>query len=93
MSMKLYVGNLSYGATNESLAELFSSTGTVESAAVVTDRDTGRSRGFGFVEMSSREEGETAIERFNDQEIDGRTLVVNESRPREDRGGSNRRNY
>ena len=87
MSMKLYVGNLSYGTTSEDLAELFSEAGTVESASVVSDRDTGRSRGFGFVEMSSREEGEEAIEQFNGKEIDGRTLTVNEARPREDRGG------
>ena len=92
MSMKLYVGNLSYDTTNESLGQLFGPAGTVTSASVVTDRDTGRSRGFGFVEMSSREEGESAIKQFNDQEIDGRTLVVNESRPREDRGRS-RSNY
>jgi cold-inducible RNA-binding protein len=97
MSMKLYVGNLSYGTTDQSLSELFSACGTVESASVVTDRDTGRSRGFGFVEMSTREEAETAIRDFNDKEIDGRTLVVNESRPRESRGGSSysnsRNNY
>lgn len=92
MSMKLYVGNLSYDTTNESLAELFAPTGSVTSASVVTDRDTGRSRGFGFVEMSSREEGETAIQQFNEREVDGRTLVVNESRPREDRSRS-RSNY
>lgn len=88
MSMKLYVGNLSYSTTNESLAELFQASGTVTSASVITDRDAGRSRGFGFVEMSSREEGEAAIKQFNDKEIDGRTLVVNESRPREERSGS-----
>ena len=87
MSMKLYVGNLSYDTTNESLAELFKASGTVTSASVITDRDAGRSRGFGFVEMSSREEGEAAIKQFNDTEVDGRTLVVNESRPREERGG------
>ncbi len=86
MSMKLYVGNLSYGTTSEDLAELFGQAGTVESASVVTDRETGRSRGFGFVEMSSREEGEEAIEQFNGKEVDGRTLTVNEARPREERG-------
>jgi RNA recognition motif-containing protein len=95
--MKLYVGNLSYDTTDQSLADLFASAGTVESAAVITDRDTGRSRGFGFVEMSSRSEGDAAIRDFNDKEIDGRTLVVNESRPREARGsnfgGGNRRSY
>jgi cold-inducible RNA-binding protein len=102
MSMKLYVGNLSYDTTDESLAALFASAGTVESAAVITDRDTGRSRGFGFVEMSSRSEGDAAIRDFNEKEVEGRTLVVNESRPRESRsggggggnfGGGNRRSY
>lgn len=98
MSMKLYVGNLSFNTTDDDLANLFSSAGNVDSATVVTDRDTGRSRGFGFVEMSSREEGEEAIEKFNGKEVDGRTLTVNEARPREDRGGrggygGGRRNY
>jgi cold-inducible RNA-binding protein len=88
MSMKLYVGNLPYKTTGEDLRQLFSSAGTVESATVLEDRETGRSRGFGFVEMSSREEGEAAIEQFHGTEYQGRTLTVNESRPREDRGGS-----
>ncbi len=87
MSMKLYVGNLSYGTTSEDLAELFASCGTVESATVITDRDTGRSKGFGFVQMSSREEGENAIHSFSGVEINGRNLTVNEARPREERGG------
>ena len=93
MSTKLYVGNLSFNTTNEDLQQLFSQTGTVESANIVEDRDTGRSRGFGFVEMSSAAEAQTAIEQFNGKEIDGRSLTVNEARPREDRGsggGGNR---
>ena len=87
MSIKLYVGNLSFQTSSEDLRDLFSQAGTVESASVVEDRDTGRSRGFGFVEMSSREEGEAAIAQFNGKEFGGRNLTVNEARPREDRGG------
>ena len=85
--MKLYVGNLSFQTTDEDLQELFSQAGQVESASVVTDRDTGRSRGFGFVEMSSKAEGEAAIAQFNGVEIQGRSLTVNEAKPRENRGG------
>src|SRR5829696_3664474 len=87
MSIKLYVGNLSFQTSSEDLRDLFSQAGTVESASVVEDRDTGRSRGFGFVEMGSREEGEAAIAQFNGKEFGGRNLTVNEARPREDRGG------
>ena len=87
MSIKLYVGNLSFTTSNSDLQELFASVGTVESASVVEDRDTGRSRGFGFVEMSSKEEGERAIEELNGKEIDGRELKVNEAKPRENRAG------
>ena len=87
MAMKLYVGNLSFKTSSEDLQQLFSAAGTVESASVVEDRETGRSRGFGFVEMASREEGEAAIQQFNGKEFGGRNLTVNEARPREDRGG------
>src|SRR6185369_6776811 len=87
MSIKLYVGNLAFRTSSEDLQQLFSQAGTVESASVVEDRDTGRSRGFGFVEMASKEEGEAAIAQFNGKELDGRNLTVNEARPREDRGG------
>jgi RNA recognition motif-containing protein len=87
MSMKLYVGNLSFQTSSEDLQELFAQAGTVESASVVEDRETGRSRGFGFVEMATKEEGEAAIAQFNGKEVNGRNLNVNEARPREDRGG------
>src|SRR6185312_7977683 len=87
MSMKLYVGNLSFQTSSEELQQLFSQAGTVESASVVEDRDTGRSRGFGFVEMATKEEGESAIAQFNGKEVNCRALNVNEARPRENRGG------
>lgn len=87
MSMKLYVGNLSFQTSSQELEELFANIGTVESATVVEDRETGRSRGFGFVEMSSQEEGEKAIAELNGQEVSGREIKVNEAKPREDRGG------
>ena len=86
MAMKLYVGNLSFQTSSEELQQLFAQAGTVESATVVEDRDTGRSRGFGFVEMASKEEGEKAIQQFNGTDLNGRNLTVNEARPREDRG-------
>lgn len=87
MSMKLYVGNLSFGTTEDDLQDLFSAAGTVESVSIVTDRDTGRSRGFAFVEMATKEEGEAAIAQLNGREIDGRSLTVNEAKPREPRSG------
>jgi RNA recognition motif-containing protein len=89
--MKLYVGNLAFQTSSEDLQELFAQAGTVESASVVEDRDTGRSRGFGFVEMSSKEEGQAAISQFNGREVGGRALTVNEAKPREDRGGGGNR--
>ncbi|MBK9173133.1 MAG: RNA-binding protein [Blastocatellia bacterium] len=86
MTMKLYVGNISFQTTSQDLEELFASIGTVESASVVEDRETGRSRGFGFVEMASKEDGERAIAELNGTEHNGRELKVNEAKPREDRG-------
>jgi len=87
MSVKLYVGNLPFGTTDQDLETLFGESGQVQSTSIVTDRDTGRSRGFGFVEMDSREAADAAIQRLNGYEIDGRAIVVNEARPKEDRGG------
>jgi RNA recognition motif-containing protein len=86
--MKLYVGNLAFQTSSEDLQQLFAQAGTVQSASVIEDRDTGRSRGFGFVEMASKEEGESAISQFNGKEFNGRNLTVNEARPRDDRGGN-----
>ncbi|MFV0388006.1 MAG: RNA recognition motif domain-containing protein [Pyrinomonadaceae bacterium] len=86
MGNKLYVGNLSFHLTSEDLGEYFAQAGTVESAKIIEDRDTGRSRGFGFVEMSNDAEASAAIEQFNGQDFEGRNLVVNEARPRDDRG-------
>jgi cold-inducible RNA-binding protein len=88
MNKKLYVGGLSYSVTDSQLSELFQSHGTVESAKVITDRDTDRSRGFGFVEMSTQQEAEQAIKALNGTEHEGRSLTVNESKPRENRYGN-----
>lgn len=87
MSNKLYVGNLSFRVTSEDLQEYFGAAGAVESANVVFDRETGRSRGFGFVEMADEDSANNAIAQFNGQEYDGRNIVVNEARPRENGGG------
>src|SRR5438067_1759207 len=87
MSMKLYVRNLAFQTSSEELNQLFAQVGTVESSVVLADRETGRSRGFGFVEMSTKEEGEAAIAQFNGKEVNGRALNVNEAKPRENRGG------
>ena len=85
-SNKLYVGGLPYSTTENELEDLFAEHGTVDSVRVITDRMTGRSKGFGFVEMGSQAEAEAAIEKLNDSELGGRTLVVNEAKPRENRG-------
>ena len=87
MAKKLYVGNLPYSVSDSDLQAMFTPFGTVESAQVIVDRDTGRSKGFGFVEMSSPQEGQAAIEGLHDKDVGGRKLVVNEARPREERGG------
>ena len=88
MATKLYVGNLAYGVTNTDLENMFAPHGTVQSAQVIMDRDTGRSKGFGFVEMGSGSEAQAAINALNGKESDGRALTVNEARPKEDRAGS-----
>ena len=88
MGKKLYVGNLTYEVTSSALEQMFAPHGTVESAQVIMDRDTGRSKGFGFVEMSSAQEAQAAIAALNGQQSEGRSLTVNEARPREERGGS-----
>lgn len=98
MATKLFVGSLSYNTTDATLEEFFSTVGTVVSAKVIFDRETNRSKGFGFVEMSSDEEAKAAVAQLNGKELDGRTIAVNEARPREDRergsfggnGGGNR---
>lgn len=85
MATKLYVGGLSYSTTNDTLKETFSQAGTVVSAVIIMDKMSGRSKGFGFVEMSSEDEAQKAIELFNGKELDGRTVTVNEARPMERR--------
>src|SRR6266851_6137563 len=89
MSMKLYVGNLSFDTSSNELQTLFAQAGTVESVSLIEDRETGRSRGFGFVEMQTKEEGAAAVAQFNGTELAGRALKVNEAKPRENRGGGN----
>jgi RNA recognition motif-containing protein len=94
MAKKLYVGNLAFQTTSHDLQELFAQAGTVESASIIEDRDTGQSKGFAFVEMSTDEEAKSAIEQFNGKEVAGRMLKVNEARPRENRsGGGGGRNF
>lgn len=87
MGKKLYCGNLSYNVSSADLEQMFSEFGSVKSADVIMDRDTGRSKGFGFVEMNSDQEAQAAIDAINGREHDGRTLTVNEARPREERSG------
>ena len=89
MSMKLYVGNLSFDTTSNDLQTLFAQAGTVESVNLIEDRETGRSRGFGFFEMQTKEEGAAAVAQFNGKELAGRALKVNEAKPRENRGNGN----
>ena len=96
MGKKLYVGNLPFSATDESLAQKFAQCGTVESAKIITDRDSGRSKGFGFVEMSSDDQAQAAISQFNGLEFEGRAMTVNEAKPmapRERTGGFGNRRY
>jgi RNA recognition motif-containing protein len=88
--MRIYVGNLDYQTSESELREAFGNYGQVESANIITDRDTGRSKGFGFVEMPAKSEAEAAIEGLNGTELGSRTLTVNEARPREERGGGGR---
>ena len=87
MGKRIYVGNLSYGMTDSDLEQLFAEHGTVRSAQVIRDRETGRPKGFGFVEMSNDQEAQAAIDALNGAQVGGRSLTVNEARPREDRGG------
>ena len=87
MAKKIYVGNLAFSVDSQGLEQMFAPYGTVESASIVTDRDSGRSRGFGFVEMASADEAQAAIEALNGSQQGGRALTVNEAKPREDRGG------
>jgi RNA recognition motif-containing protein len=87
MGRKLYVGNLAYGVSSSDLEQMFAEFGTVQSAQVIMDRDTGRSKGFGFVEMGSDQEAQAAIAALSGKQVGGRSLTVNEAKPREDRGG------
>lgn len=87
MSKKLYVGNLSYSVDNRELESMFAAHGSVSSANVIMDRDTGRSKGFGFVEMGNDQEARSAISALHGKDVDGRSLTVNEARPREERSG------
>src|SRR5436309_14070246 len=87
MGRKLYVGNLTYGVTDSDLEQMFAAHGTVQSAQVIMDRDTGRSKGFGFVEMGSDQEAQAAISAMNGKEVEGRALTVNEARPKTEGGG------
>lgn len=91
--MKLYVGNLSFDTTTQDLEKVFAEVGTVTSTNIIEDRETGRSRGFGFVEMSSKEEGQNAISQLNGKDVDGRELKVNEAKPQERNGGGGRGGY
>jgi RNA recognition motif-containing protein len=95
MATKLFVGSLAWATTDDSLKDFFASAGTVVSASVIMDRETNRSKGFGFVEMSSDEEAKAAVDQLNGKELDGRAVVVSEARPREDRprGGGDRQRY
>jgi RNA recognition motif-containing protein len=93
MGKKLYVGNLAYSVTDGTLEQMFAPHGSIQSAQVIMDRDTGRSKGFGFVEMGSDHEAQEAIAALNGQQMDGRSLTVNEAKPRENRGGGGRGGY
>ncbi len=91
MAMKLYVGGISYNTTEDQLKSLFEEHGQVVSVSIIKDRDTGQSKGFGFVEMAEVKEGQEAIKTLNNKEVDGRSIVVNQARPQTDRQGSFRR--
>ena len=93
MSTKLYVGNLSFNATVQDLETMFGEIGTVESTNIIEDRETGRSRGFAFVEMSTADEAQNAISTLNGKDFDGRALTINEAKPRESNGGGGRGNH
>src|SRR5438876_8207620 len=93
MGKKLYVGNLAYTVTDSDLEQMFAAYGTVQSAQIIMDRDTGRSKGFGFVEMGSDQEAQAAIAAMNGKDSGGRSLTVNEAKPKEDRGGGGRGGY